>query len=101
MAQMPPAVTANDLGARHAERAIHVARDGAREGIEEGGPATTGLELVRGFVKRSGAAGAGVDAAGRHVLVVDAGVGGFGAFFAEDSELLCGKRRGCLAESGE
>lgn len=46
---------------------------------------------MRGFVERSGAAGAGVDTAGRHVLIVNAGVGGFGAFFAKDSELFCEK----------
>lgn len=45
---------------------------------------------MRGFVERRGAAGAGVDAASGHVLIVDAGVGGFGAFFAENSELFCG-----------
>lgn len=48
---------------------------------------------MRGFVERRGAAGTGVDAAGRHVLVVDAGIGGFGAFFAEDSELFYRERK--------
>lgn len=91
MAQMPPAITAYDLLARHAERAVHVAGDGAGEGIKEGGPATTGFELVRGFVERGSAADTGVDAAGGHVLVVNTGVGGFGAFIAEDSELFCRK----------
>lgn len=91
MAQMPPTITAHNLRARHAERAVHVARDSARQGIEERGPATTGFKLMRGFIERGRAAGAGVDTAGGHVLVVNAGVGGFGAFFAEDSELFCGR----------
>lgn len=86
---MSPAIAAHNLGARHAQRAIHVPRDGARNGIEEGGPATAGLELMRSFVDGCGAAGAGVDAGGRHVLVVDTDVGGFRAFFAKDSELFC------------
>ena len=46
---------------------------------------------MRGFIERSGAADAGVDAAAGHVLVVNPGVGGFGAFFAEDAELFCGE----------
>ncbi len=40
------------------------------------------------FVERRVASGAGVDARGGHVFVVGAGVGGFGAFFAEDAELF-------------
>ena len=41
-----------------------------------------------GFVQGGAAAGAGVDAGGGIVLVVGAAAGGFGAFFAEDAELL-------------
>ena len=48
---------------------------------------------MRGFVKRRGAADADVDAAGGHVLIVDADVGDFGAFFAEDSELFCREKK--------
>lgn len=88
MTQMSPAITAHNLRTLHTKRAIHIPRNGARESIEERGPATAGLELVRGFVDRGGAAGAGVDAGGWHVFVVDAGIGCFGAFFAEDAELF-------------
>ena len=41
-----------------------------------------------GFVEGCVAAGAGVDTFAGHVFVVGAGVGSFGAFFAEDAELL-------------
>lgn len=88
MSQMTPAVGAQDLGALHAERAVGVAGDGARDAVEVGGPAATRFELVGGAVERGGAGGAGVGARGGGVLVVDAGVGGFGAFFAEDAELF-------------
>jgi hypothetical protein len=43
---------------------------------------------VGGFVEGSVAGGAGVDACGGHVLVIFAGEGSFGAFFAEDAELF-------------
>lgn len=89
MAQMAPAITAHNLCALHAERAIHIPRDSAREGVEKGGPATAGFELVCGFVQWCSAGGAGVYTAGRRMFVVDAGVGSFGAFFAEDSKLFC------------
>lgn len=63
--------------------------DRAWDAIEIGGPSAAGLEFVRRSVQRRIAAGAGVDAAGGHVLVVDAGVGGFRTLFAEDAELFC------------
>lgn len=64
MAQVPAAAGADDLGARHAERAVRVAGHGAGEGVEVGGPAAAGLELVRGAVEGRGAGGAGLDGSG-------------------------------------
>lgn len=60
VAQVPAALGADDLRARHAERAVGVAGDGAGEGVEVGGPAAAGFELVRGAVERGGAGGAGL-----------------------------------------
>ena len=42
------------------------------------------------FVEGCIAGGAGVDAAGGHVLVVFAGEGRFGTFFSDDAELFWG-----------
>lgn len=64
MAQVPAAAGADDLRARHAERAVRVAGHGAGEGVEVGGPAAAGLELVRGAVEGRGAGGAGLDGSG-------------------------------------
>lgn len=64
-------------------------RHRAWDAIEVGGPSAAGLELVCRFVQRRVAGGAGVDAAGGHVLVVSTGEGAFGALLAEDSELFC------------
>ncbi len=89
MPQMPAALGARDLRARHAEGAVRVADDGAGDAVEIRGPAAAGLELVRGPVEGGVAAGAGVGAGRGGVLVVGAGVGGLGAFFAEDAELFC------------
>lgn len=88
--EVAAAVRAHDLGALHAERAVRVALDGARHGVEEGGPAAARLELVRRLVQRRVAAGARVDAGAGGVFVVGAGEGGLGALFAEDAELFCG-----------
>lgn len=60
----------------------------ARDRVEVGRPAAAGFELVRCLVERSGAGGARVDPVRRHVLVVGARVGGFGALFAKNTELL-------------
>ena len=65
-----------------------MSRYSAWDSIEVGGPATARLEFVGGFVEGGVAAGAGVDASGGHVFVVGAGVRGFGAFLAENAELL-------------
>ncbi len=91
MPQMPAALGARDLGARHAEGAVRVADNGAGDAVEVGGPAAAGLELVRGAVEGGVAGGAGVGAGVGGVLVVGARVGGLGAFFTEDTELFCGK----------
>jgi hypothetical protein len=48
-----------------------------------------GLELVLGSVDGRIAAGAGICAGGRGVLVVFTGEGCFGAFLTEDAELFC------------
>ena len=64
-------------------------RHRARDAIEIGGPSAAGLEFVGRFVQRRVTGGAGVDAVGGHVLVVDAGEGGFSALFTEDTELFC------------
>ena len=89
MPQMPSALTAHNLRARHAERTIGVPGHGAGDVVKVGGPAAAGLELVVGFVEGGAAAGAAVDARRGHVFVVGSGEGGFGAFFAEDAELVC------------
>lgn len=60
----------------------------SRDGVEVGRPAAAALELVRGRVERRVAGGAVVGAGGGEVLVVLAGVGCFGALFADDAELL-------------
>lgn len=61
-----------------------------RHRIKERRPAAARLELVGCFVERRIAGGAIVGALGREVFVVFAGEGGFGAFLADDAELLCG-----------
>ena len=65
-----------------------MACDGARDAVEVGGPAAVGGELVGCGVQRCGAAGAGIGAGLRGVLVVGAGEGGLRARLAEDTELF-------------
>lgn len=89
MAQMAPAITAHNLGALHAERAIRMPRHGPRDAVEIRRPAATRFELVRGEVEGRGAGGAAVGARGGGVFVVGAGEGAFGAAGAEDAELFC------------
>ena len=88
MAQMAPAVTAHNLDPLHAECDIFIPGHRARNRIEEGGPPAAGLEFVGGFVEGRFTGGAGVDAVGRHMFVVGAGVGSFCSLFAEDAKLL-------------
>jgi hypothetical protein len=89
MSQVASAVAANDLCPLHAESAVGVSGHGARNGVEEGGPSATRLELVLSSVDGRVATCAGVCAGGRGVLVVLAGEGRFGAFLTKDAELLC------------
>ena len=63
---------------------------GAWQRVKVRGPSAAGLELVRGFVKWGAASGACVDAVAGIVLVVGAASGGFGALFAENTELFWG-----------
>lgn len=89
MAQMATAVAAYNLGARHAKGAVCMSRHRAGDRVKVGRPAAAGFELVSGLVERSGASGARIDAARRHMFIVGAGVRGFGALFAKNAELLC------------
>lgn len=52
MPQMPPAVGAQYLRPRHAERLVRVAHDGPGDAVKVRGPAAARLELVRRFVER-------------------------------------------------
>lgn len=85
---MPAAVAAYDLRACHAERAVRVPCHRAWDRVIVGRPAAAGLELVCCFIERRSARGTCVDAVGGHVFIVDTSVRGFGAFLAEDAELL-------------
>lgn len=89
MPQMPATIATQYLRSRHAESPIRVSRHRAGDTIEICRPSASGLELVRGFVQRSVAGGAGVGARGGHVFVIGPGVGGFRAFLTEDAELFC------------
>jgi len=88
MSQVASTVAANDLCPLHAESAVGVSGHGARNGVEEGRPSATGLELMLGSVDGRVATCASVCAGGRGVLVVLARERCFGAFLTEDSELL-------------
>jgi len=52
VALVTPAVGAHDLDALHPPRAVDVLLDGTGNGVEEGGPAATGLELRDGHEQR-------------------------------------------------
>lgn len=88
VAQVAPAPAAGDFGARHAERGVGVAGDGAGEGVEVGGPAAAGFELVRRAVEGRVAGGAFIGPLAGHVLVVLADVRRLGALAPDDAELL-------------
>ena len=88
MAEMAAAVSADDLRPAHAQGSIGVPGDGPWDGIEEGWPPASGFELVRGLVERRVTSGTGVDAGGRHVLVILAREGCFRALFSNHAELL-------------
>jgi len=87
--EMTAAVRADNLSTLHTESAVGVSGHSTGHGIEESRPAAARLELVVGLVERSLTASTGVDTLGGHVLVKVAAVGGLGALFAEDAELLC------------
>ena len=87
--EMAATVGADNLSTLHAESAVGVSGHSTGHGIEESGPAAARLELVVGLVERSLTASTGVDTLRRHVLVKVAAVGGLGALFAKDAELLC------------
>lgn len=88
MAQMPTAIGAHNLRAHREEGPVLVALYCAGNAVKVGGPAAAAAELVRGFVEGRFAAGTGVHALGRVVLVEFTGAGCFGALFAQDAELL-------------
>lgn len=89
MAQVPAAVSTDDLRPLHAERAVCMSGDGAGNAVEIGWPSTARFEFMVGGVERRVASGAVVATARRLVLVVLASEGGFGAFFSENAELFC------------
>lgn len=89
MTQMAPTIRTDNLRPLHAKRAIRMPRHGPGHRVVEGRPTAPGLEFLLSGVQRCGAAGAGVGAGARGVFVVFAGVGRFGALFAEDAELFC------------
>jgi hypothetical protein len=89
MSQVASTVGAHDLGPLHSKSAIGVSGHSSRNGIEESRPATARLEFVLCRVNGCVAAGASVSAGGRGVLVVLARERRFGAFVAENAELLC------------
>lgn len=82
-------VGANNLSTLHTKGTVDMSGHSTRNSIEKGRPTAARLELVVCLVEGSFTAGAGVDTLGGHVLVKVAAVGGLGALFAEDAELLC------------
>jgi hypothetical protein len=89
MSQMASAVGAHDLRPLHSKSAVGMSGHSARNSIEERRPATARLELVLCRVNGCVAAGASIGAGGRGVLVILARERCFGAFVAENAELLC------------
>lgn len=89
MPQMPSTIRTNNLRPRHPKRRIRMSDHSTRDTVEIGGPSATRFELVGSAVEWGGTGGAGVGACCGGVFVVGAGVGGFGAFSAEDAELFC------------
>lgn len=85
---MTATAVAGDLNALHSPASVAVAIDGAGNGVKEGGPAATGVELGSGFVKGAVAASTCVHTVLGIVLIEFACAGGLGAFLAQDSELF-------------
>jgi len=88
MSQVSATVGADDLRPGHPEGAVCMPRHGAGDVVVVGGPAAAGLEFVVRGVEWRVARSAGVDTGLGHVFVILAGEGSFGAFFADDAELL-------------
>lgn len=88
MTQMATTVSAQNLGARHSQRAILMADDSTGNRVKVGGPAAAAVELVRGLVQRRIAARAVVHALLGEVRVVLAGAGALSALKAQNAELL-------------
>lgn len=91
MAQMTPAVRADDLDPLHAKSAVHMSRDSSRDRVEKRWPPASRLELLSRFVEWSFAAGTSVDAFLRKVLVEFATVWSFCALLTQNAELFCQK----------
>ena len=100
MPEMASAVRAHNLCTGHAEGRICVSGHSTGDRIEICWPSTATLKLVIGCVERRIAGGAGIDTGVGHVLVVLAGEGGLGAFFAEDAELFCARVSDCVKTGG-
>jgi hypothetical protein len=89
MSQVATAVVAYNLRPHHSQAGVFALAHGVGNGIPECRPSASRIKLMVRFVERRVAAGAGIHARGRVVLVVFARAGHFSAFVAEDSELLC------------
>jgi len=88
MSQMSTTIRADNLRSLHTEGAVGVASHSPRDGVEVSGPPASRLKLMVCFVEWCFAAGAGVDALIRHVLVILACERGLGAFLAKNAELF-------------
>ena len=65
-----------------------MSRDRAWYRVEICRPAAAGFEFMGRRVERGVAAGASIDTAAGHVLVVRTGIGGFGTLLTKDTELF-------------
>lgn len=88
MAQVAPTIRTYNLRPQHPQGAVLETLHGAGDGLEIGGPPAARVELLVRRVQRRGAAGAGVDALGRVVLIVLASAGTLRVALAEDAELF-------------
>lgn len=85
--QVSTAALAGDLDPLHAECTVDMSVDGTRDRIEEGGPATAGLELGTSLVQGAVAASAVVDACRWVVSVILACPCHLGSLLTQDAEL--------------
>lgn len=88
MPEMPSAVRADDLGTRHAQRAISMSGNSAGNGVEKGRPAAAGSKLVARLVQRRVTRSTCVDAVRRRVLIVFAREGCFRPLLSKNPKLL-------------